>query len=261
MKGDDTMANRNTYTEQTWENLPSEETPISAERLAHMEDGIKEASNNRALKEIYNDDGMILGNGTASGSAGNYILAGSLNKVNGGGALVMAGSDNSANGAGGVLCAGQNNNLTGGSGICAGINNKLGGSGNLVSGYENEAMEGGSAAMGAKLKAVAYQTVVGKYNQKDEEHQYLFIVGGGTSDANRKNAHTVDFAGNGYFAGDVTNGAGVSLNNLNEKIVFMTYEETTAALTSQETGEINKIPNVYAIRDWCKALVNPSEEV
>ena len=31
------------YTKQTWENLPSTNTPLTAERLNHMEDGIAEA--------------------------------------------------------------------------------------------------------------------------------------------------------------------------------------------------------------------------
>ena len=44
------MATRDTYTKQTWENLPSEETPLSAERLAHIEHGIKDAADKRALK-------------------------------------------------------------------------------------------------------------------------------------------------------------------------------------------------------------------
>lgn len=33
-----------TYQKQTWENLPNQTTPITAERLNHMEDGIYEAS-------------------------------------------------------------------------------------------------------------------------------------------------------------------------------------------------------------------------
>lgn len=32
------------YTKQTWQNLPSKTTPISAQRLNHMEDGIYDAN-------------------------------------------------------------------------------------------------------------------------------------------------------------------------------------------------------------------------
>lgn len=55
------MATRDIYEMQEWENLPSEETPISAERLAHIEQGIKDAADKRALKEIYDDSGINLG--------------------------------------------------------------------------------------------------------------------------------------------------------------------------------------------------------
>jgi len=32
------------YTKQTWQNLPSKNTPINAQRLNHMEDGIYDAN-------------------------------------------------------------------------------------------------------------------------------------------------------------------------------------------------------------------------
>ena len=55
------MATRDIYEMQEWENLPSEETPVSAERLAHIEHGIKEAADKRALKEIYDDNSINIG--------------------------------------------------------------------------------------------------------------------------------------------------------------------------------------------------------
>ncbi len=60
------------------------------------------------------------------------------------------------------------------------------------------------------------QHVSGKYNEYDSG-QYATIVGGGTS-SERKNINTLDWAGNGWFAGDVTNGAGVSLNSLKSAV-------------------------------------------
>ena len=58
------------------------------------------------------------------------------------------------------------------------------------------------------------QHVQGKYNVEDTEGTYAHIVGGGTDDTSRANIHTLDWNGNAAFAGDVTNGAGVSLNGL-----------------------------------------------
>ncbi|MBO5283645.1 MAG: hypothetical protein J6B43_11085 [Lachnospiraceae bacterium] len=59
-----------------------------------------------------------------------------------------------------------------------------------------------------------FQHVQGQYNEEDTENKYAHIVGGGTSATDRKNIHTVDWQGNAYYAGDVTNGNGVSLDGL-----------------------------------------------
>ena len=51
-----------------------------------------------------------------------------------------------------------------------------------------------------------YQHVEGKYNISDSIGTYAHIVGNGTSNA-RSNAYTLDWEGNGYFAGKVTVGS------------------------------------------------------
>jgi len=48
------------------------------------------------------------------------------------------------------------------------------------------------------------QHVEGRYNISDNENKYAHIVGNGESDTNRSNAHTLDWDGNAWFAGDVT---------------------------------------------------------
>ena len=48
-----------------------------------------------------------------------------------------------------------------------------------------------------------FQHVQGKYNVEDTGNKYAHIVGGGTSDINRKNIHTLDWNGNAEFAGEV----------------------------------------------------------
>lgn len=47
------------------------------------------------------------------------------------------------------------------------------------------------------------QHVQGKYNVKDSNGKYAHIVGGGTSDSDRKNIHTLDWQGNAEYAGTV----------------------------------------------------------
>ena len=47
------------------------------------------------------------------------------------------------------------------------------------------------------------QHVQGKYNISDADNIYAHIVGNGVYDNNRSNAHTLDWSGNAWFAGDV----------------------------------------------------------
>lgn len=168
------MATRDTYEVQTWENLPSETTPVNAERLAHIEQGIKDAADKRAMKEIYDDRAISLGR-----KEGTYP----------GNNSATVGYDVTAYG---------NNSYAGGTRTVAYANNSFAsGNGTIANGSE--------------------QHVTGRYNVADNGI-YSHIVGGGTSDTNRKNIHTLDWAGNAYFAGNVTNGAGVSLNSLKSAI-------------------------------------------
>ncbi len=48
------------------------------------------------------------------------------------------------------------------------------------------------------------QHAQGKYNVVDTANKYAHIVGGGTSDTDRKNIHTIDWSGNTYYSGDGT---------------------------------------------------------
>lgn len=48
-----------------------------------------------------------------------------------------------------------------------------------------------------------HQHVQGKYNIIDDEDKYCHIVGNGTNDENRSNAHTIDWNGDAWFQGDV----------------------------------------------------------
>lgn len=61
------------------------------------------------------------------------------------------------------------------------------------------------------------QFVQGKYNVKDTESKYVHIIGNGTSDTARSNAHTVDWNGNGWFAGDIEGVKDGTTHKLSEK--------------------------------------------
>lgn len=69
-------------------------------------------------------------------------------------------------------------------------------------GYESVASGESSHAEGANTTASGEaQHVQGKYNIKDTNEKYAHIVGNGTSNTARSNAHTIDWNGLGWFAG------------------------------------------------------------
>lgn len=53
------------------------------------------------------------------------------------------------------------------------------------------------------IASSSYQHVQGKYNKEDKSNKYAHIVGNGTNEASRKNIHTLDWDGNGWFLGNV----------------------------------------------------------
>lgn len=108
-------------------------------------------------------------------------------------------------------------------------------------GSSTEAKGGSSHAEGNyTLASSTFQHVQGQYNIEDTESKYAHIVGNGTYDV-RSNAHTLDWDGNAWFAGDVTNGQDVSLNGLNEKI-DESYQQSTGYTDQAIANLINSAP-------------------
>lgn len=81
------------------------------------------------------------------------------------------------------------------------------GNGAHAEGYLTKASGSYSHTAGIGTVAASYyQHAEGKYNIEDNKNKYAHIVGNGTSDTNRSNAHTLDWKGNAWFAGEVTVG-------------------------------------------------------
>ena len=71
-------------------------------------------------------------------------------------------------------------------------------------GYASEAIGQYSHAEGWYTKASGkYQHVQGKHNIEDPNSTYVHIVGNGTANDARSNAHTIDWDGNAWFAGEI----------------------------------------------------------
>ena len=106
------------------------------------------------------------------------------------------------------------------------------------------------------------QHAQGKYNVKDEENKYAHIVGGGTSDTDRKNIHTLDWDGNAEFAGDVIatkeDGNKVSLLEIAESI---SNNDTDINIDSELSSEsTNPVQNVV-IKNALDELRNETIDV
>lgn len=100
------------------------------------------------------------------------------------------------------------------------------------------------------------QHVQGKYNVRDSALAH--IVGNGSSDSNKSNAHTLDWQGNAWFAGDVYTGStsGKNKDDGSKKLATEEYVNNLVSSTdvsivvdSLEGNEIDKAPSVKAVKE------------
>lgn len=80
----------------------------------------------------------------------------------------------------------------------SGVNSHAEGDNTTASGDFSHAEGYGSKA------SSQFQHVQGKYNIEDKARKYAHIVGNGAGDAKRSNAHTLDWEGNGWYAGKLS---------------------------------------------------------
>ena len=81
---------------------------------------------------------------------------------------------------------------------------KANGNGAHAEGVFSEAKAYCSHAEGEwTLASSVHQHTQGKYNIEDTEKKYAHIVGNGTGNTKRSNAHTLDWSGNAWYAGNV----------------------------------------------------------
>ena len=93
------------------------------------------------------------------------------------------------------------------------------GTGSHAEGYVAKASGSYSHAEGFLTEASgSYQHVQGQYNIKDTSNKYAHIVGNGADNNNRANAHTLDWSGNAWFAGDIKIG-GTGYDDSNAKVI------------------------------------------
>lgn len=136
-----------------------------------------------------------------------------------------------------------------------GYKSKASGNASHSEGYGTKAS--GSYSHSEGLETIANgrsQHVQGSYNVPDTNNKYLHIVGNGESDVDRSNAHTLDWNGNAWFAGDVEDGSGNTLSALKTLLdeLFVLKEYTFTADVTTTATTIN-IPNYETVEGYTVA--------
>ena len=119
-----------------------------------------------------------------------------------------------------------------------------------ASGHTSHAEGSGTTAQGNN------QHVQGKFNIADKTSAH--IVGNGSRYSNKSNAHTLDWSGNAWFAGDVYTGSTSGKNKDDGSKKLATEEfvtnlvgstDVSIVVDSLEGNEIDKAPSVKAVKE------------
>ena len=81
-------------------------------------------------------------------------------------------------------------------------------SGNYSNWYDINEAEGAQVFGQGCISSSDWSMTAGKYNANDANKEYAHVVGNGTSNTSRSNAYTLDWQGNGTFAGTVSSSTG-----------------------------------------------------
>ena len=123
------------------------------------------------------------------------------------------------------------------------------GSGTIASSYASHS-EGNST-----LASSQYQHVQGKFNIEDTENKYAHIVGNGKNNNTRTNAHTLDWEGNGWYAGKLSQeGTPTENKDLTTKKYVDDKVSSLPQFSFNESGEL-----VVTINGVSKIFVPKSE--
>ena len=160
-------------------------------------------SMNRKANTVNGDRSIALG---ANSEATGYSCVGLGNECKANGSCGVA-IGNNCQAQGSCVAIGHYTRATNNYSVSLGIENDAQNWNSCAIGGYNKSQGKSSLATGYCNRAYGdYQTVSGKYNVEDNENKYAHIVGNGTNNGSydvRSNAYTLDWQGNGWFAGDV----------------------------------------------------------
>ena len=219
----------------------------------------------KCINNKYLETDLLLQNSISLGRIGD-IGAGSSAI---GGSVIASGRASHAEGAI-TTASGENSHAEGYGSLASGYGSHAEGSTTTASGVSSHAEGDYTTASGASSHAEGYgskassqfQHVQGKYNIEDKDRKYAHIVGNGAGDAKRSNAHTLDWKGNGWYAGklsqegtptddkDLATKKYVDDNILLEQLPILRIDETNKRIyvNCNNMGTYKKyfVPNKYA---------------
>ena len=213
----------------------------------------------KCLDSKYLESDLVLQNSISIGRIGNigygssaigYSVEASGSSSHAEGDSTTASGESSHAEGSGTIALGDSSHAEGTITKASGIHSHAEGESTTASGKNSHAEGAITIASGQESHAEGfctkassdYQHVQGKFNIEDTANKYAHIVGNGKYDNTRSNAHTLDWAGNAWYAGDV------QANNVpyvaSEKVVLTV---PAASISAKKTEIINAAGNIVQI--------------
>ena len=216
---------------------------------SHSEGYYTTASSEAAHAEGYH----TIASGTRSHAEGSYTNATGYYSHAEGESTTASSSSAHAEGSG-TLASGGSSHAEGSNTTASGSSSHAQGYRTTASASYSHAEGGNTVASGAGSHAEGYGTIAkgesqhvqGEYNIEDTSNTYAHIVGNGSSSA-RSNAHTIDWQGNAWFAGNIYTG-GTSQSSGATMLASMSTL-TTAEYTALEEAEATNANTLYMLTD------------
>lgn len=239
-------------------NTNTDDTPISTDLVIYEEEV-------KYLDSKYLETDLVAQNSISMGRTGDIGMA----SVAIGVGVEASGNGSFAEG-GGTKASNDSSHAEGMNTTASGYASHAEGSTTTASGVNSHAEGDYTTASGASSHAEGYgskassqfQHVQGKYNIEDKARKYAHIVGNGAGDAKRSNAHTLDWQGNAWYAGklsqegtptddkDLATKKYVDDNILLEQLPILRIDETNKRIyvNCNNMGTYKKyfVPNKYA---------------
>lgn len=221
-------------------------------RAAHAEGRDSKATGDNAHTEGRN----TTASGTSSHAEGGGTSATGNSAHAEGSSSTASGSNAHAEGWN-TTAAANNAHTEGGGTTASGESSHAEGSGSKATNHTAHAEGWKAEAKGQASHAEGNGTIAnglaqhaqGKWNVEDNANKYAHIVGGGMSDTDRKNIHTLDWNGNAYFKGGLTLGETTltetelkSLKSGASNVEDITYVGVGESITF---GNENTLPNGF----------------